>query len=57
MKMVPQAWNKSMSVVGQKRRFERRPVTSGLPSTPTFSAPVGMSQRCHRPARQCAAVP
>jgi len=33
--------------MGQKRRFERRTVTSGLPDQRTFSESVGMSQRCH----------
>ena len=35
-----------MSESGQERRFERQPITSGLPRTPDISAPNGMSLRC-----------
>jgi hypothetical protein len=32
--------------VGQKRRFDHRPIASGLPARRTFSETVGMSQTC-----------
>jgi len=37
-----------MSEKDQKHRFERRPITSGLPQLRTFSGSVGMSQTCQR---------
>ena len=36
----------SMSGVGQKRRFDRLPFTSGLPHQRTLSGSVDMSQTC-----------
>jgi hypothetical protein len=32
--------------MGQSRRFDGEPLTSGLPQLRTFSAPIGMSRTC-----------
>jgi hypothetical protein len=39
------------SAVGQSRHFDHAPTTSGLPDKQTFSASIGMSQRCQ--TRKC----
>jgi hypothetical protein len=36
----------AMSFLGQTRRLDRAPLTSGLPLQQTFSRSVGMSQKC-----------
>jgi hypothetical protein len=38
---------RSTSVQGQKRHFDRRPATSGLPSETDMVRVGGMSQTCH----------